>query len=141
VRTDSVTTELSVRFSGGPYAAAAARRALGGLRDVVGPERLEDVFLLVSELVTNGVRHAGAGEADELELDVRRDADRLRVEVADPGPGFRGAHARPRGDDTGGWGLYLVEQIADRWGVQRDEAGANVVWFELRGAGSVAAAA
>src|SRR4051795_9756452 len=55
----SMTTELSVRFSGGPYAAASARRALGSLRDLVGPKRLDDVCLLVSELVTNGVRHAG----------------------------------------------------------------------------------
>jgi anti-sigma regulatory factor (Ser/Thr protein kinase) len=123
------TTELSVRFAGGPYAAASARRALGSLRDLVGPTRLEDICLLVSELVTNGVRHAGAAESDELELEVRRRAGCLRVEVTDPGSGFT-RDARQSGDESGGWGLFLVDRLADRWGVQRGER-SNRVWFEL----------
>lgn len=126
-----MTTELSATFAGGPYAAAAARRALGGLRDLIGRRCLDDVYLLVSELVTNGVRHGGAGEDDLLDLAVLRHGDRLRVEVTDWGPGFDGrARPRNRADQTGGWGLYLVERLAERWGVQRD-AGATTVWFEL----------
>jgi anti-sigma regulatory factor (Ser/Thr protein kinase) len=125
------TTELTVRFAGGPYAAASARRALGGLRELVGPERLDDLCLLVSELVTNGVRHAGVGEADELELRVvRRNAHTLRVEVTDPGPGFTRAAVFARGDENGGWGLYLVDQLASEWGVARSD-GRNLVWFEV----------
>jgi len=126
-----LTTELSATFAGGPYAAAAARRALGGLRDLIGRRCLDDVYLLVSELVTNGVRHGGAGEDDLLDLAVLRHGDRLRVVVTDWGPGFDGrARPRNRADQTGGWGLYLVERLAERWGVQRD-AGATTVWFEL----------
>ena len=125
-----MTTELSVRFAGGPYAAASARRALGSLRDIVGPNRLDDVCLLVSELVTNGVRHAGAAESDELELEVRRRANCLHVEVSDPGPGFTRAAARYGGDENGGWGLFLVDRLAESWGVLH-RGGANRVWFEI----------
>jgi anti-sigma regulatory factor (Ser/Thr protein kinase) len=126
-----LTTELSATFAGGPYAAAAARRALGGLRDLLGRQCLDDVNLLVSELVTNGVRHGGAGEDDLLDLAVLRHGNRLRVVVTDWGPGFDGRpRPRNRADQTGGWGLYLVERLAERWGVQRD-AGATTVWFEL----------
>lgn len=126
-----MTTELSATITGGPYAAASARRALGGLRTVVGPRQLDDISLLVSELVTNGVRHGGAGERDTLELTVQRDRDRLRVMVTDWGPGFNG-RARPRDevDESGGWGLYLVERLADRWGAERNGP-ATAVWFEL----------
>jgi anti-sigma regulatory factor (Ser/Thr protein kinase) len=124
-------TELSTSFAGGPYAAVAARRALGGLSDLIGHDRLEDVCLLVSELVTNGVRHAGATEDDELQLLAVRHGKRLRIEVTDRGPGFDG-RPRPRNrvDQTGGWGLFLVERLADRWGVHREDDG-NIVWFEV----------
>jgi anti-sigma regulatory factor (Ser/Thr protein kinase) len=122
-----MTRELSATFAGGPYAAAAARRALGGLGETVSHRRLDDIALLVSELVTNSVRHGGAGEDDRLELAALREGERLRVEVTDWGPGFE-RDTRP--DAVGGWGLVLVERLADRWGVERD-GDATVVWFEL----------
>jgi anti-sigma regulatory factor (Ser/Thr protein kinase) len=126
-----MTTELSASFAGGAYAAATARRALGGLGDLVSHRRLDDIALLVSELVTNSVRHGGADEDDRLELSAHRDGDRLRIEVADRGPGFDPGPALRRADDEiGGWGLILVERLADRWGVDRDDD-ATVVWFEL----------
>ena len=126
-----MTRELSATFAGGPYAAAAARRALGGLGALVSHRRLDDIALLVSELVTNSVRHGGAGEDDRLELAALREGDRLRVEVTDWGPGFtRDARPRRPPDAVGGWGLVLVERLADRWGVEHD-GDATVVWFEL----------
>ena len=127
-----MTTELSTTIAGGPYAATAARRALGGLRDLIGTQKLNDVYLLVSELVTNGVRHGGAGEDDLLELCVLRHGSRLRVVVTDWGPGFDGRpRPRNRADQTGGWGLFLVERLAERWGTQRSDD-ATTVWFELK---------
>jgi len=126
-----MTRELSATFAGGPYAAAAARRALGGLGGVVSHRRLDDIALLVSELVTNSVRHGGAGEDDRLELAALREGERLRVEVTDWGPGFtRDARPRRPTDEVGGWGLVLVERLADHWGVER-HGDATVVWFEL----------
>jgi anti-sigma regulatory factor (Ser/Thr protein kinase) len=127
-----MTTELSTTITGGPYAATAARRALGGLRDLIGTQKLDDVYLLVSELVTNGVRHGGAGEDDVMELTALRHGNRLRVVVTDWGPGFDGRpRPRNRADQTGGWGLFLVERLAERWGTQRSDD-ATTVWFELK---------
>ena len=52
-------------------------------------------------------------------------------EVTDPGPGFEPKPVTPSFYQTGGWGLYLVEQLSDRWGVIRGKA--TTVWFELGG--------
>jgi anti-sigma regulatory factor (Ser/Thr protein kinase) len=122
-------TELSVRFDRGPSAAGAARNALLALEPRVDGSVLDDIRLLVSELVTNAVRHAGGPEGGEVALDVTIESARVRVEVADPGGGFDPA---PRDDEMtrpGGWGLYLVDRIADRWGVMRNRM--NRVWFEI----------
>jgi anti-sigma regulatory factor (Ser/Thr protein kinase) len=53
----------------------------------------------------------------------------VRVEVVDPGPGFRPQVPRPTLDQTSGRGLFLVENVADRWGMYND--GTTSVWFEL----------
>src|SRR5215216_984816 len=123
--------ELSVRFERGPSAASAARNALVALEPRVDAGCLDDIRLLVSELVTNAVRHAGGPDGGEVQLDVSIEAPRLRVEVGDPGAGF---DPQPRDDEMtrpGGWGLYLVDRIADRWGVVRNRM--NRVWFEIDG--------
>ena len=120
---------INVRFEAGPSAAAAARAALSAVERRIDPEVMEDVRLLVSELVTNSVRHSDAAPSDPVRLDVEVDARRVRVEVCDPGSGFE---LRPRDPDhtkVGGWGLYLVERLADRWGVVRDNL--TRVWFEI----------
>jgi len=124
-------TELSVRFGRGPTAAAAARNALLALEQRLDAQVLEDIRLLVSELVTNAVRHADAARAGEVGLDVTIARGAVRVEVTDPGKGFEPA---PRDDEMsrpGGWGLYLVDRIADRWGIGRNHL--NRVWFEIDG--------
>ena len=95
----------------------------------------ENAELLVSELVTNSVRHAGLPTEASIEFCVRASPEVLMVEVADSGQGFDHIQPqRPRivegSASASGWGLFLVEQIADRWGaVQVD--GETRVWFEL----------
>ena len=126
---DHVGSELSVRFERGPSAASAARNALLALEERLEGRVLDDIRLLVSELVTNAIRHADAPSGGEVALDVTIESGRVRVEVADPGAGFE---PQPRDDEMnrpGGWGLYLVDRIADRWGVVRNRM--NRVWFEL----------
>jgi anti-sigma regulatory factor (Ser/Thr protein kinase) len=83
--------------------------------------------LLVSELVTNSVRHV-AGSPQPVELAVRIGAREIRVEVRDGGAGFEPGKPEPRGAD-GGFGLYLVERMASRWGVDTQDG--TRVWFEL----------
>jgi anti-sigma regulatory factor (Ser/Thr protein kinase) len=124
-----VGPELSVRFNRGPTAASAARNALVSLEPRVDAQCLEDIRLLVSELVTNAVRHAGGPRGGDVALEVTVEPASVHVEVADPGTGF---DPRPRDDEMtrpGGWGLYLVDRIADRWGVARNHR--NRVWFEI----------
>jgi anti-sigma regulatory factor (Ser/Thr protein kinase) len=112
-----------------PEAAAEARHAL----DELGPhgfdEQLRDVRLLVSELVTNAVRHANLADGDMILLVVEVAGSSLRVEVHDPGGGFVPTAPAPDPARPSGWGLYLVAELADRWGVDSDER--TLVWFEL----------
>lgn len=126
---DHVGRELSVRFDRGPTAACAARNALLALDERVDAKVLDDIRLLVSELVTNAIRHADAPVGGEVALDVTIEANLVRVEVADPGQGFEPQPRDNEMDRPGGWGLYLVDRIADRWGVIRNRM--NRVWFEV----------
>lgn len=123
----SIEDAIKLSLEGGPEAAVKARRALARLRSEVDAPTLESLRLLVTELVSNSVRHAGAPTVDLLVL-VSRPA--VRVEVTDRGPGFDPYQHRPDRDREGGWGLFLVERLADRWGVAREGLGTRV-WFEL----------
>jgi anti-sigma regulatory factor (Ser/Thr protein kinase) len=117
-------------------AASVARHAVMGLRPYLEPLVAENAELLVSELVTNSVRHAGLPSDASIEFSLRASHEVLMVEVADAGSGFDDeSPARPRAvagtARSSGWGLFLVDRIADRWGaVQMD--GETRVWFELR---------
>ena len=123
---------MSFELAGGPYAVTASRLALAGLEDRIDPNVLFDIRLLVSELVTNCVKHAAIGPEDSIVLTVEIVGERVRVSVVDEGPGFE-PPAQPvdeaAAEAGSGWGLFLVDQLADSWGVERN-AGATV-WFEL----------
>ncbi|MDP9341919.1 MAG: ATP-binding protein [Actinomycetota bacterium] len=108
---------------------AEARDALRGLSRELPQPLVEDIRLLVSELVTNSVRHAGLGPEATIRLRADILPDRVRVEVTDPGPGFEPGQESPNIYQDSGWGLYLVGQVATRWGVELDEA--TKVWFEI----------
>ena len=109
--------------------AAAARHAVDQLSDRLPEEQLGDVRLLVSELVTNSLRHAELDENDHIKLFVRVADDAVRVEVSDPGKGFTMSGPADDPETNEGWGLYLVATLSDRWGVET--APDTRVWFEL----------
>jgi anti-sigma regulatory factor (Ser/Thr protein kinase) len=112
----------------GPEAAASARTAISQLRADLDPPLIETLRLLVTELVTNSVRHTAA---DSLTLKVAIGRSAVLTEVADTGPGFDPKCVEHSGDDDTGWGLFLVERLADSWGVRHDGPSKRV-WFELR---------
>jgi anti-sigma regulatory factor (Ser/Thr protein kinase) len=126
--TSSVDDGISLRLRGGPEAGARARRALSTLRADIDPPLMETLRLLVTELVANSVRHA---RADTVVLKVLVGRSVVLTEVTDEGPGFDPADTKEPGTDEGGWGLFLVERLAHRWGVSRGEQSTRV-WFELQ---------
>ena len=126
-----LSRDLDFELTGGPYAVTAARLALSDIDEHVDESLAFDVRLLVSELVTNSVRHAQIGAEDSIHLKVRITDDHVRVEVSDSGPGFDPPAQDPTAElaRDSGWGLFFVTQLADRWGVERD--GGGRVWFEI----------
>jgi anti-sigma regulatory factor (Ser/Thr protein kinase) len=125
----ALSHQLNAEFDAGPSAASAARNALMPLEERVDPVLMDDLRLLVSELVTNSVRHSDIAATDTVELDVAMTPSTLRVEVGDPGSGFEPRPRDPNRTRPGGWGLYLVDRLADRWGVARNSI--TRVWFEI----------
>jgi anti-sigma regulatory factor (Ser/Thr protein kinase) len=126
-----VKETLTLRMTGGPTAPSRARKALGSLERTLAELR-HDVDLLVSELVSNSVLHAGA---DHVELRAVTHPEGVHVEVSDPGLGFNRDTARrePSLTGEGGYGLHIVDTVANRWGVTRDHSarGSARVWFEI----------
>ena len=120
---------VATRFPHHPTSVSRARHAIDGLETAVDEETLATVRLLVSELVTNSVRHARPDRSGEIELSVSASPKTVRVEVADSGPGF---NAQPRTGDQdqgSGWGLHLVELLSHRWGTMREKG--MRIWFEI----------
>ena len=102
-------------------ARAAAKRCLEGR---VSPERLGELALVITELVSNAVVH-GRGE---VALRLQLDKGIVRGEIIDHGSGFE-HEIRQRGpDEVGGRGLFLVDALTSRWGIHE---GTTHVWFEL----------
>jgi len=124
-----VPIALDIRLPPTPVSGREARARIEPLGASVGSDVLHDVSLLVSELVTNSVRHARFDEGEAIEVSVIVD-DVVRVEVHDPGPGFDLPAFEPAHPlESAGWGLLLVERLTDRWGVDRSNG--TSVWFEI----------
>lgn len=114
------------RFPADPASVAAARRFTGAVLHGGDPAVLESVALMVSELATNAICHAGVG----FEVRIERRRSGVRVEVQDTGSGD--PHLRnPRPEDDHGRGLRIVDMLAARWGVEPGRRAGKTVWFEL----------
>jgi anti-sigma regulatory factor (Ser/Thr protein kinase) len=131
----STMQTIELKLVAGAAAVAEARRALDRFENLLPPARLEDVRLVVSELVTNSVRHAGLSPDEQISLSVVVSRGSVRGRVCDSGPGFeKPSKPRPRADLSGGWGLPILERISDHWGVERCVNGDRLacVWFEIK---------
>jgi anti-sigma regulatory factor (Ser/Thr protein kinase) len=123
------SSALVLELSGGREAATLARHAVRAGDGTLPASVRYDLLLLMTEVVTNAVRHSNVGPGRSLRVELRWSARHVRVEVVDPGPGFR-LDGPPTKGETGGWGLFLVDRIADRWGVSPAGPG-SCVWFEI----------
>lgn len=119
---------LDLRVQASSESLADVRRSLGSL--AIPSELLEDARVLVSELVGNSVRHSGLRTDEFVRVTAEWSGVRLRVAVHDrprdpASPPVVGA-IRPHPGAESGWGLFIVDRLASRWGT--DTAG---YWFEL----------
>ena len=114
-----------------PPAAGSARRALHSAA-IFGAAAEPDALLLVSELVTNSIVHAGHSGAEAIRVRAANDGSTTRVEVCDRARGdtLPAMQPEPPPFATGGRGLLLVDALAARWGMDTCERG-TCVWFEL----------
>jgi anti-sigma regulatory factor (Ser/Thr protein kinase) len=131
-----VEPEIELTVLADRSAACEARHAMAGC-GLVGAEQEPTLLLLISELVSNSVRHAGMDAAELIRLRARSEHACAYVEVCDAGrsgqvPAKRDKHADPL--EPGGLGLVLVDEMADRWGVHC-HGHETCVWFELACAG------
>jgi anti-sigma regulatory factor (Ser/Thr protein kinase) len=111
-------------------APAIARAAVTGWCDDLdlSGSLCHTLVLLVSEVVTNAVLHSRGPDSAPVILTATVTDDSLHLTVTDAGHGFNPRPRDPAGGDDG-YGLYLLDKAADRWGV--DTVGGTRVWFEL----------
>ena len=122
--------ELRLWFAGVTRAPSSARAALSVLDSYLDEDRLQSLRLVITELITNSIRHSAMDEQGVVGLDIRLQAGVLRCTVSDPGAGFeRPEVVKPHDDRPGGFGLVILDSISDSWGVAHDEL--FRVWFEL----------
>ncbi|HEX2124937.1 MAG TPA: MASE1 domain-containing protein [Thermoleophilaceae bacterium] len=121
--------QIVVRLPGRLEAVHLGRDAIDDLEPELHPALFANVRLLVSELVSNSIRHGHVPATASVELRAALFSDRVRVEVDDHGPGFEASESAPSRSEASGWGLYLVDQLSDRWGVARTDR--TTVWFEI----------
>jgi anti-sigma regulatory factor (Ser/Thr protein kinase) len=120
---------IDTRFAADAGALPDVRRCLDDLADRLPPDELEELRLVANELATNSIRHAGLGAEDQVGLRVSVTPEVVHGEVCDSGPGFEAPAPPPKPESSSGWGLYIVERVVDRWGLDRN--GCFCVWFEI----------
>jgi anti-sigma regulatory factor (Ser/Thr protein kinase) len=119
---------LDLTLPAEPQSVAEARtRVLDAVGPTLAEAQAETLRLLISEVVTNAVRHGARDEPVEVHVAW---GSEVRIEVVDRGRGFTPAPRSGSFDEPGGFGLYLIGRLADRWGVETNAR--TRVWFVLR---------
>jgi serine phosphatase RsbU (regulator of sigma subunit)/anti-sigma regulatory factor (Ser/Thr protein kinase) len=120
---------IELELEPAPESAPRARQAFSALREELAPDVYADLALVLTELVTNGIRHGRTARGESIRVRAALASRMLRIEVTDHGPGFEPGRPRPAADGSGGWGLFIARRLADRWGVDRDGS-LTTVWIE-----------
>jgi anti-sigma regulatory factor (Ser/Thr protein kinase) len=128
---DQAFTKREIEVIAGPEAAASARAAVAQMGVLQLHERMDEVQLAVSEVVTNAVRHGRLRQdVDAVRITVGTGPDKVRVTVEQPTVADVMIE-EPRFDkeNPGGFGLHLVDQVVDNWG--HDPGPPGRVWLEF----------
>lgn len=131
-RSGDLPDRLSISFAADADAPQLARAAASHALARWSQDRRDVALLVISELVTNAVRHGARDDSDEVTLLVRRRGRATRIEVTDPRAND-GAIVDSSVDEEAqrsGWGLPIVAELTDRWGVEGGP-GRTCVWCEL----------
>jgi anti-sigma regulatory factor (Ser/Thr protein kinase) len=113
-----------------PASVPAARRlACEFAADLLDEKQYKSFELVVTEVVSNAVRH-GSAPGDHIRLVITPKDGFICVHCTDLGPGLAPKPGALEVDDDGGFGLFIVEQLTRRWGVTREDNRTRV-WFEL----------
>jgi anti-sigma regulatory factor (Ser/Thr protein kinase) len=101
------------------------------MADQTGSEKRRGALLALSEIVTNAVLYGATDQSDSINLLIERTEDLVMIRVIQPRPVPERLSIAdvPAGWSTSGYGLRIVDAVADRWGVQLEPPS---VWFELR---------
>jgi anti-sigma regulatory factor (Ser/Thr protein kinase) len=111
-------------------APAASRRALDRFRGQLEEDLIERSALVVTEVLTNSVRHAGLTATQPIDLNILVLPGCLRIEVTDEGSaGFDPVVTLPDPGQNSGRGFWMVDHLTDRWGV--DFTRSTRVWCEF----------
>ena len=123
-------TALDIRYPAAPSTVPAARKAFADAFADLSDDLLENGKLVLSELVTNAVRHGADPERGWVHVVIHQVPTSMRIEVTDSGESENEPVLHTGGEDrTSGWGLFLVARLAERWGVTSDQT--TTVWCEL----------
>ena len=104
------------------------RRLIGGALGFLPRPLLDSILLVMTELVTNSIRHGRVGSEHGVEVNVRVGDRALTLEVCDPGPGLD-PEIIPEPREEGGWGLVVVDRLSTQWGVRTNDH--TCVWAEF----------
>jgi anti-sigma regulatory factor (Ser/Thr protein kinase) len=132
------TLPLTRSLAATTAAPGEARRAAAGAVRAFGEQLVDDVRLVVSELVSNIVAHSGIPVGSSIELRVIRGPTVVRVELQYAGTRFTPAAVPAAVTAEAGRGLYIVDRVTDRWGI--DPTDGLVAWAEWDVAAPVASA-
>jgi anti-sigma regulatory factor (Ser/Thr protein kinase) len=113
-----------------PAAVGVARHMVRDIGRDLDAERLERAEIVVSEIVSNAVLHGSQSRRDRVRVDLAAQHDRLTGCVSDHGQRFARDPGPIREDQIGGFGLHIVQELAERWSVDHMQDG-NVVRFTI----------
>lgn len=123
------TPRMSLELAPGPEAQVAVRDALESVRDELDAVILEQLGVLIGALSRTQLSQLEAKDGLELRLWVFPDV--VRVEVRDHPHGLFAANGNSDVKLSNGWRLGMVEHLADRWGVIRQDDSSFLIWFEI----------
>ena len=130
LRTEDDRLRVRRTLAASPDAPGEARAIIRQVTTSLGRETASGLAIVVTELMSNAVRHAGLQTGDPISLTLDRANRVIRLEVIDRGTGFVPDRevTRPPRDAIGGFGLYLVSRLASRWGPCEGPRG---IWVEF----------